>query len=138
MKNFLNLKESLNFKTNHIYLDLSEEVIVISDFLKENKQFISWSSMKGLMKKLKFPSLLPLPVYCYYDVAKILSRFLKYETRNRKKIVCLSEVPNELLALNMHVKIYQKMGYFIEIHLMNQYDVTIVEDTISCFLADFP
>ena len=120
-------------------MNMSNEGIVISDFVKQYRQFLSWNVVKNIMKKLRYTEIFGelLPINNYYDVARILSYFLKEETINRKKIITLAETPHELCDLNMHVKLFRKEGPFITVYVMNQYNVSVVEEVIDCYLSDY-
>lgn len=75
---------------------MSEDGVIISDFLKEYKHFMGWSALKGVMKRFKYTNIFTqlLPVQNYYDVARVLSNYVRYETIERKKVVFLNEYPN--------------------------------------------
>lgn len=91
------------------------------------------------MKRFRYPAIFTtvFPINTYYDVARILSLFLKYETKNHKKCLILKEYPNELISLNLHAKIYRKMKEFVTVYIMNIYDVSVVEEIIECYISDF-
>ena len=60
-------------------MSMSSEGIIISDFVKQYKQFLSWNVVKNVMKKLRYTEIFGemLPVNNYYDIARILSYYLK-------------------------------------------------------------
>ena len=71
--------QPLAIKVNYVRVEIIKEGLVISDFLREKKKFLTWLETFKMIKKLKFPNVFSyfLPAYTFYDVGKIIAPFLR-------------------------------------------------------------
>jgi uncharacterized Zn-finger protein len=135
--NTIRQAEAITFRHNHIYLEMSGEGIIICNFLKENKNYLTWNTCATIMKKLRYTVIFQhlLPIQNYYDLSVVLAPYLKQTlSPEHRKVIALTDRPSELINLNMHIKIYHHEGNLFKVCVMNHYNPSILEYVMNLYI----
>lgn len=77
-KKVFNKGEGLVIKINYCILEIISDGVILSDFLREKKKFLTWQEVFTIIKNLRFSFVFmkSVPISGFYDVACILSPFI--------------------------------------------------------------